>query len=234
MINLVDELLAVCGALVGGARYGLKIRLPHALVMTVLFHNDLSKKEKLRYIFKLGFEHAANLASFATIYKASLVSLKWCSRRLRLAKDDKRLVMLLCKYIVDGPSPGVVAPTSMAGQPERAYHALLAGATGGYVVWGKYSSVNYQIVLYLTSRILIGLSKRCWEKFSPIEYKNMLQHPKTYSLLSAAVWGVVMVLFEETPHVLHRSLKTSMDEIYRYQISSFSSHSTIDDDKGEV
>lgn len=33
MINLLDELLAVCGALVGGAKYGLKIRLPHALVM---------------------------------------------------------------------------------------------------------------------------------------------------------------------------------------------------------
>jgi len=37
MINLLDELLAVCGALVGGAKYGLKIRLPHALVMTMLF-----------------------------------------------------------------------------------------------------------------------------------------------------------------------------------------------------
>lgn len=122
----------------------------------------------------------------------------------------------------------------MAGQPERAYHALLAGAVGGYVVWGKYSSVNHQIVLYLTSRILIGLSKRCWEKFSPIAYRGILQHPKTYSLLSAAVWGVVMVLFEETPHVLHRSLKASMDEIYRYQISSLSSHSTLDDDKGEA
>jgi hypothetical protein len=37
MINVADELLAICGALVGGARYGLKIRLPHALVMTFIF-----------------------------------------------------------------------------------------------------------------------------------------------------------------------------------------------------
>jgi hypothetical protein len=29
-----------------------------------------------------------------------------------------------------------------------------------------------------------------------------------------------MVLFEESPHVLHKSLKQSMDEIYRYQFST--------------
>ena len=130
---------------------------------------------------------------------------------------------------VDGPTPGVV-PTSVAGKPERPYHALLAGAAGGYIVWGKYSSVNYQIVLYLSSRIFIGMSKRFWEKISPREYRGLLQHPKLYSLLSAAVWGIAMVLFEETPHVLHRSLKTSMDEIYRYQISSISSYSATEDD----
>lgn len=148
-------------------------------------------------------------------------------------RDNKSSGMMLCKYIVDGPTPSVV-PTSMAGKPERIYHALLAGAAGGYYVWGNYSSVNYQIVLYLSSRILIGVSKRFWEKFSPREYKGMLQNPKLYSLLSAAVWGIVMVLFEETPHVLQRSLRTSMDEIYRYQISSgYHSAKDDDDDQGE-
>ena len=79
-------------------------------------------------------------------------------------------------------------------------------------MWGRYSSVNYQVVLYLTSRVLVGL----WKKYGVSE-----SHPRMYSLAAAAVWGVVMMLFEESPEVLHPSLKSSMDEIYRTQLSSF-------------
>mmetsp|Transcript_34957 Transcript_34957/g.104281 ORF Transcript_34957/g.104281 Transcript_34957/m.104281 type:complete len:106 (-) Transcript_34957:794-1111(-) len=64
-----NEPLAILSALLGGGRYGLKIRLPHALVMTALFRRELSAKEKIRSIVKLTMEHARNLAAFATIYK---------------------------------------------------------------------------------------------------------------------------------------------------------------------
>ena len=133
-----------------------------------------------------------------------------------------------------------------AGHPERPYHALISGAIGGYFVWGRYSSINYQIVLYLTSRVIIGLTKRLFEhyyhpgdghshhniaatttassqsitKSSNNSSSNILQHPQMYPLMAALVWGCVMVLFEESPHVLHRSLKSSMDEIYRYSFDS--------------
>eukprot|EP00536_Pseudo-nitzschia_multiseries_P011008 jgi/Psemu1/204701/e_gw1.355.19.1 len=187
---LREELSAVVSALIGGATYGVKIRLPHALVMTCLFRRDLSSKQKLRTILRLVYEHASNLAAFATIYKVALAALKGSSR---------------------------------SGEPERPYHSLLAGAAGGYLVWGRYSSVNHQIVLYLASRILVGLAKRGWEHVyeKPGHFQNgnsvgsVLQHPRTYPLVSATVWGIVMMLFEESPHVLHRSLKKSMDEIYR-------------------
>ena len=39
-----DELKSIAAALIGGARYGAKIRLPHALVMTFLFRRDLRFK----------------------------------------------------------------------------------------------------------------------------------------------------------------------------------------------
>lgn len=134
---------------------------------------------------------------------------------------------LLCSALkVDGPFSTSV-PTALAGHPERTYHALVAGSVGGYFVWGNYSSVNHQIIMYLVSRVFIGLSKRAWEKYSPGTYGNVLEHPRTYSILSAALWGVVMVLFEDSPHVLHRSLKQSMDEIYRYQVSSISDGATV-------
>jgi len=248
---LAEELSAVVSALIGGAKYGVKIRLPHAVVMTCLFRKDLSSKEKIRTIVKLVFEHASNLAVFASLYKIVLATLKFSSRYLRegqqhqqrrLCPDtiidrSKKLGRILMTLIVNGPLSlaktrtvlGVVAlgrdynnsistTTIEVGQPERPYHSLLAGAIGGYFVWGRYSSVNHQIILYLTSRILVGLAKRGWElifqkpSHSP---SSIFQHTKTYPMMAATVWGIVMMLFEESPHVLHRSLKASMDEIYR-------------------
>jgi len=245
---LVEELTAVVSALIGGAKYGVKIRLPHALVMTFLFRKDLSATKKIRTVLRLVFEHASNLAGFATIYKVMLAVLKASSRSLRqgvglnagnYARNNsnaiKSLGRILISLVVDGPFGSVnnnsVGTTSVkAGEPERPYHSLLAGAVGGYIVWGRYSAVNYQIVLYLASRILVGLAKRGWEHvyqrpghFDGDNKNNtlnpgassILQHPQTYSLVAATVWGIVMLLFEDSPHVLHRSLKKSMDEIYR-------------------
>jgi peroxisomal membrane protein 4 len=67
--SFAEELHAIVAALVGGARYGVKIRLPHALVMTLLFRRDLTSKEKIQSVVTLAMEHASNLGAFATIYK---------------------------------------------------------------------------------------------------------------------------------------------------------------------
>jgi hypothetical protein len=75
-----EELQAIFLSLIGGARYGIKIRLPHALVMTLLFRRDLSAQKKLQSILRLAVEHATNLAAFACIYKSTLALLKWASR----------------------------------------------------------------------------------------------------------------------------------------------------------
>lgn len=101
------------------------------------------------------------------------------------------------------------------GHPEHSHHALVAGAIGGYLIWGRYSGVNYQIVLYLTSRVLVGLGKHFQETYLPT---NSMPFHQSYPLFAAAVWGMIMMLFEERPEVLHPSLKKSMDEIYRYRI----------------
>ena len=126
---------------------------------------------------------------------------------------------LICA--VDGPLiPGegalVRATGSAPGHPERSHHALVAGAVGGYLVWGRYSSVNYQIVLYLTSRVLAALCKR------HVRLPEALQR-RGYPLVAAIVWGLVMLLFEEDPDVLHPSLRTSMEEIYRIRDGNKSS-----------
>jgi hypothetical protein len=78
-----DELHAVLVSIWAGGRYGAKIRLPHALIMTFLFKRDMSTRRKLRTAWQLVLEHASNLASFAAVYKILLFCLKWTSRRLQ-------------------------------------------------------------------------------------------------------------------------------------------------------
>lgn len=60
---------AILSAAIGGARYGIKIRFPHALVMTLLFQRHLTNREKINRVLKLVWIHSSNLAGFATLYK---------------------------------------------------------------------------------------------------------------------------------------------------------------------
>ncbi len=68
-LSLSEELHAIAAALVGGARYGFKIRLPHAMVMIWLFRRDLSSKQKMTTVGRMVLEHSTNLAAFAALYK---------------------------------------------------------------------------------------------------------------------------------------------------------------------
>jgi peroxisomal membrane protein 4 len=240
---LLDELRAILSAGWSGARYGAKIRAPHALVMTFLFRDDLSSRDKVRNVLRMAVEHAGNLAAFAAMYKALLAALKWTSSHC-LKHDEttgpaadarsqslyRSLGRKMISLLLDGPTlihlrrydsplqtPAVVAPP---GHAEHAYHSFLAGAVGGYCVWGRYSSINYQIVLYLTSRILVGIGKkivaRAGGRNNDSCPREGSQETRSYYPLAAAlVWGTVMALFEESPEVLHPTLRASMDEIYR-------------------
>lgn len=128
---------------------------------------------------------------------------------------------------------GVLPPSpTQPGYPERAHHALLAGAVGGYFVWGRNSSVCHQVVLYLTSRVLVGVWKLAIRHFDSTHPRRETSitakatssatattitkssSDKLYPFAAALVWGLVMLLFEESPDVLHPSLRSSMEEIY--------------------
>jgi peroxisomal membrane protein 4 len=101
---------------------------------------------------------------------------------------------------------------------------MIAGLIGGYCVWGNYSSINYQIVLYLASRVFVAMVKRLMLQqkrgLSASSAAARIPHfmrDRTYSFCAAMIWGVVLFLYEDSPEVLHPSLKTSMDEIYRFR-----------------
>lgn len=199
---LLDEVAAIIAGTLSGAKYGLKIRLPHATVMTFLFAKQLTFREKSKTIAKLTAEHATNLAAFVFIYKSMLAGLKFSSTGV-MGK--------LCRLI----GLNNKKQRSPPGLPELPHHSFLAGAVGGYIVWGRYSSVNYQMILYLASRILVGSIKLAREKgVKPFSWSGA-SFGNTYPLAAAGIWGTVLYLFEQHPNVLHPSLRRSMDEIYR-------------------
>ena len=98
------------------------------------------------------------------------------------------------------------------GKPAVHWHAAVAGAIGGYVVWSGYTSINYQIVLYLLSRILIACVSLAAKK--GIMPFTMCTFSKVYPVLAVSLWATVMWLFENAPESLHPSLKRSMDFLY--------------------
>jgi hypothetical protein len=152
---------------------------------------------------------------------------------------------LVCSWCtVDGPFFNQRRATTEsggapAGHPERTFHSFVAGCIGGYCVWGNSSSINNQILLYLISRIQMGLVKKAWERWNimdgttelrhPHSTSILLRHPWLYRAVAATTWGMVMALFEDSPHVLHSSLRSSMDEIYRYPSLLSPSSSSLED-----
>lgn len=88
------------------------------------------------------------------------------------------------------------------------YHSFIAGSLVGYVVFRKKTSVNYQIVLYLLARILVGAGEK-------LTKQEVIPRMRFYPILAALVWGVVMFLFEDDKKNLQPSLTSSMNFIYK-------------------
>jgi peroxisomal membrane protein 4 len=215
-------LTAVKGA-AHGLTYGTKIRLPHAFVMTFLFKPDLPAAQKLRTIATLAFLHARNLALFVGLYKALLaLGRAQAAAAISLAARRPRSLVRASES-ADTVVAGALTPSLRAalrgpalappGRPAASWHPLVAGALGGWLVWGNYSGVNYQIVLYLLSRILVGgarvAAKRGVWPFRALSFRQ------SYPWGAAAVWALVMWLFEAHPDALDGSLRRSMDFLYR-------------------
>ena len=158
--------------------------------MLALFGSDKSPIGIARKVAALAFEHSKNLAYFAAIYKGVLV----LGRLLHGAVGAKAL-------------PGGF------GLPAAGWHSLIAGAVGAHFVWAPYSNLNFQIVLYLMSRVLVAVCKTLARRGVPPF--SLFRFPEVYPTLAVATWAAVMYLFESDPRSLHPSLAASMNEIYR-------------------
>ena len=211
-----------------GTAYGTKIRLPHALVMGLIFSYDFTQegtRKLLDRVAKLTWEHSRNLALFAGFYKMALA----LARLVRVRLGDK-----------------LQAPP---GKPTTQLDSFLAAALVGHFVWGRYSSVNYQIVvrfrfhtraarlvprvatclrfdsdqpppyqqqqqqqLYLLSRIIVASTIVASNNGVP--FMKDIDFQTAYPYLASIVWGIVLWLFEFHHDALQASLASSMDFLY--------------------
>ncbi|KAK5990784.1 Peroxisomal membrane protein 4 [Cladobotryum mycophilum] len=187
------DILSLLKTARNGAVYGTKVRFPHALVMIFLFRSG-TFREKCSLVFRATRKHATNLAKFASIYKITM--------------------MLLKNY---GPTPGKEGP----------YDAFFAGLLGGYIVfgqrskrYGKISSVNQQIVIYIFARVALALARLAVKPgtgFNKLSSEPLASQISYYAwpAFASLSWGMVMLLFRHHPEDLQSSLRSSMTYIYK-------------------
>lgn len=96
----------------------------------------------------------------------------------------------------------------LAGKQQKVNH-LISGFLAGYVCFKKNTPVNYQITLYLLSRILVGGAQHLSNK------TGLFKDVNAYPVLTAVCWALVMFLYEDDSSTLQPSLRYSMDFLYK-------------------
>lgn len=190
-------LLAIVKSARNGAVYGAKVRFPHALVMVFLFRSG-TFREKIGLVLKATRTHARNLASFAVVYKSSMLILR----------------------LLNPKRPGKEGPY------DAFFAGLMGGYT--VFGRAKQSSVNQQIVIYVFARVVLALAKLSVEPASatssthrPSLITQMLSpaakntiRENAWPVFASLSWALVMYVFRWQPESIQPSLRSSMKYIY--------------------
>ncbi|KAI5285822.1 hypothetical protein KEM52_002272 [Ascosphaera acerosa] len=190
-------LLAIVKTARNGAVYGAKVRFPHALVMIFIFRSG-TVREKAALVLKATRTHARNLASFATIYK---------------------LTMMALRYLTPGAGSSSPSPAGATerGGGEGQYDSFIAGLLGGYVVFGRNrTSVAQQIVIYVFARVMLALaqlsidprSNPLAKPLAPPVRQRIREH--AWPAFASLSWACVMYLYRWYPDAVQSSLRSSM------------------------
>ncbi|KAK2740372.1 hypothetical protein FQN57_006112 [Myotisia sp. PD_48] len=177
-------LLAILKSARNGAVYGAKVRFPHALVITFLFRSG-SFKTKVLAVINATRQHARNLAYFATIYKSSMLALRYIgpTGRGKEGPYDTFLAGLLGGYLVFGKSPGDVSLQIVIYVFARVVMAM-----------GKLSIAPGQHALssLITPKSRERIKEHAWPWFASLS------------------WAFVMYVFRWHPESIQSSLRSSM------------------------
>lgn len=136
--------------------------------------------KRLSNIAKGTRTHAFNLAKFVSIYKSAMF--------LQSSLSDTR-----------------------GGQPKAGkLDPFWAGLLGGYIVFGERSPISEQIVLYVLSRVVTALLPREPVPEGAAQGTHQPIEKRTFTVLAALVWGVVMYQFQHHRERLAGGMVSSM------------------------
>jgi peroxisomal membrane protein 4 len=193
--------LVLVKAIRNGLVYGTKIRFPHALVMVFLFRPG-TLQEKIKLVWKATRQHALNLATFALLYKSSMMVLKNLNGG-KEASVHTFLAGLLGGYWVFGH--GKAGQRSVTQQIVIYVFARVVLAVAklavtppgdNSLVGGSYGGHGGKGLLGLNERQLELVRKNAWPVFASLS------------------WASVMWLFRWYPETLQPSLRSSMSYMY--------------------
>lgn len=92
--------------------------------------------------------------------------------------------------------------------------SFISGGISGGVVWGRSkTAINYQVVLYLLSRIVTGAVHHQVNE-------GRVPDIAAFKPMAAFVWAMVMYLFSVDPKSLQGSLRSSMEFLYNDENTS--------------
>ncbi|KAK4048386.1 hypothetical protein OIO90_005856 [Microbotryomycetes sp. JL221] len=194
--HMPSFVIALTGAR-NGLVYGAKVRFPHALVMTLLFHSG-SFRKRAEFVFRATKQHAFNLAKFVSIYKTALLFQK------TLANGKQRAA--------DTFFAGLVGGWFVFGDRNAVNEQIVL-----YVV----SRVLTSFLPRATPPAPASASSTA--RLSPSGVppppgapypKSRPPHPKVFSVYAAVTWGLVMYLFRERRDTLHGGMVNSMQYLY--------------------
>nr|AOR51711.1 peroxisomal membrane protein 4 [Phaffia rhodozyma] len=180
------DYLAILKGARNGLVYGAKIRFPHALVMTLLFHRG-DTKAKANFVYKATKQHALNLAKFVTIYKTlMLIQKKFNGGKER--NLDTFLSGLMGGYVVFG---------------ER-------NAVNEQIVL----YVSSRVLASFLPRIYQAPSHPI-DTAAPTTIQPIPPAPLPFSLFASVAWGLVMYIFRHNGETLQAGMVNSMTYLYR-------------------
>ncbi|RAH66206.1 Tim17/Tim22/Tim23/Pmp24 family protein [Aspergillus aculeatinus CBS 121060] len=181
-------LLSLLKGIRNGAVYGAKVRFPHALVMILLFRSG-TFREKVKLVFKATRQHARNLATFALIYKGSMILLRNVNP-VAVGKEgryDSFFAGLLGGYVVFGRHK-----TSITQQ---------------IVIY-----IFARVVLALAKLAIRPDLHPLSSLITPQTRSQMESH--AWPVFASLSWALVMHIFRWHPDTLMSSLRSSMVYIY--------------------
>ncbi|KIY69662.1 peroxisomal membrane protein 4 [Cylindrobasidium torrendii FP15055 ss-10] len=153
------DYLAVLKGARNGFVYGVKVRFPHALVMSILFgRGDI--QTRIRGIYRATKQHSFNLAKFVTIYKTLMLLQRKANGNKERSADtfiagliggyvvfgertavNEQIVLYVVSRVVSSFIPRAHSPTAAPGAPSKPlppdsrHFSLFAALSWAAVMW---------------------------------------------------------------------------------------------------